>query len=60
MERCKGKNVNIKWDTDGDLETLRELPVDMKIPEGMDAETASDYLSEMTGYCHFGFSIEGE
>ena len=54
------KAVNIKWDTDGDLETLRELPVDMEIPEGMDAETASDYLSEMTGYCHFGFDMEGE
>lgn len=52
------KAVNIKWDTDGDKEALEELPTEMELPDGMDAEEASDYLSNQTGFCHFGFEIK--
>lgn len=60
------KAVNIKWDTDGDLE-LRDLPKEIEIPEYLiDEDTdideyeeeIADYISEVTGYCHFGFDLE--
>lgn len=50
--------VNIKWDTDDDSEELIDLPGEMDIPEGMtDVDAISDYLSDMTGFCHFGFEL---
>ena len=61
------KAVNIKWDTDGDLELLRDLPEEIEIPEYLiDEDTdideyeeeIADYISEVTGYCHFGFDLE--
>lgn len=61
------KAVNIKWDIDGDLELLRDLPKEIEIPEYLiDEDTdideyeeeISDYISEVTGYCHFGFDLE--
>lgn len=29
------KATNIKWDTDGNMEVLKELPTEMEIPEGI-------------------------
>ena len=61
------KAVNIKWDTDGDLELLQDLPKEIEIPEYLiDEDTdideyeeeLADYISEVTGYCHFGFDLE--
>lgn len=61
------KAVNIKWDTDGDLELLQDLPKEIEIPEYLiDEDTdideyeeeISDYISEVTGYCHCGFDLE--
>lgn len=61
------KAANIKWDTDGDLELLQDLPKEIEIPEYLiDEDTdideyeeeISDYISEVTGYCHFGFDLE--
>ncbi|OLA94859.1 MAG: hypothetical protein BHW64_01810 [Candidatus Melainabacteria bacterium LEY3_CP_29_8] len=61
------KAVNIKWDTDGDLELLQDLPKEIEIPEYLiDEDTdideyeeeIADYISEVTGYCHFGFDLE--
>ena len=61
------KAVNIKWDTDGDLELLRDLTKEIEIPEYLiDEDTdideyeeeIADYISEVTGYCHFGFDLE--
>lgn len=54
------KAINIKWDTDGDLDLLITLPTEIIIPdevakEGNDA--ISDYISDWTGYCHFGFDL---
>lgn len=60
------KAVNIKWDTDGDLELLQELPKEIEIPECLiDKDTdkdeyeeeISDYISDVTGFCHYGFEL---
>lgn len=52
------KAINIKWDTDGDMELLKDLPMKIEIPEGMtDEDEISDYLSNETGFCHFGFEL---
>jgi len=62
------KATNIQWDIDlEEGETYEEmklelgLPDEMELPEGMtDEEEISDYLSEVTGYCHEGFTLEHE
>lgn len=59
---------NITWDIDlEDGETYEDakkrlvLPDEMNIREGMtDEEEISDYLSDVTGFCHRGFSLEEE
>ena len=49
--------INIQWDVDCE-EDFNRLPQRIKIPEGMtDDDEISDYLSDMTGFCHRGFSI---
>lgn len=51
------KAVNIIWDVDNkkDLETL---PKEIEIPDGMeDDDEISDYLSNLTGFCHKGFDL---
>jgi len=52
------KAINIKWNTDGDMELLEQLPTEIEIPEGMmDEEEISDYLTDEIGFCHEGFEI---
>lgn len=52
------KAINIKWDTDGDMELLEQLPTKMEIPEGIiDEEEISDYLTDEIGFCHEGFDL---
>ena len=52
------KAINIKWDTDGDLELLQELPKEIEIPKDMtDEDEISDYISDVTGFCHYGFDL---
>lgn len=52
------KAINIKWDTDGNTEVLSQLPTEMEIPDDMiDEEEISDYLTDATGYCHYGFDL---
>lgn len=54
------KAVNILWDVD-DKEDLNFLPTEIEIPEGMvDDDDISDYLSDVTGFCHNGFSLDSE
>ena len=48
--------VDIEWDVD-DEESLENLPRKVKIPEGTDEEDVSDYLSDLTGYCHKGYVL---
>lgn len=53
--------TNIEWDTDGDKEVLKELPTEIEIPDWIDEDDYDEienYLSDVTGYCHFGFSLE--
>lgn len=51
------KATNILWDTDYDDDG--ELPTEIDIPEGItDEDEISDYLSEVTGYCHQGYVLE--
>lgn len=48
------KATNILWDVDNE-EELESLPKEVDIPvELTDEEEISDYLSELTGYCHCG------
>ena len=48
--------VDIEWDID-DEGSLENLPITVEIPEGMDEEDVSDYLSNLTGYCHKGYVL---
>ena len=53
------KATNTKWDTDGDMELLEELPTEIELPCGMtDEDEISDYISEQTGFCHDGFCLD--
>ena len=50
--------VNIEWDVDL-AEDLDSLPKEVQIPDGMtDTEEISDYLSNLTGFCHRGFGLK--
>lgn len=61
------KAVGIEWDvTDGaeDMtqeeinEILETLPTEIEIPNGMtDEDEISDYISNETGFCHYGFHL---
>lgn len=61
------KAVDIKWDVTDDgidesddeaCEILESLPTEMDIPEGMtDPDEISDWLSDETGFCHYGFHL---
>lgn len=52
------KATKILWDVDFE-EDLKSLPTEVEIPEGMeDEDEISDYLSDLTGFCHKGFCLE--
>ena len=52
--------INIQWDVDYE-EDLDGLPQRVILPEGMtDDDEISDYLSDLTGFCHYGFSLVEE
>lgn len=54
------KAYDILWDVDTPDEA-KDLPVEVEIPDGMvDEEEVSDYLSDLTGFCHKGFRLTGE
>lgn len=49
--------TNIKWNLEGYEETI--LPTEVEIPEEMtDDEGISNWLSDLTGFCHKGFELE--
>ena len=51
------KAINILWDTDGEEVNL---PNEIEIPDYVDKEDddeISDYLSDITGFCHLGFEL---
>ena len=56
------KAVNIIWDIDTeDMEMCTDnldLPSEIEIPDDLvDEEDISDYITELTGFCHCGFEI---
>lgn len=61
---AKYKVTDIKYDTDGetiDLPSTLEIEVDEARLEDENIEDIlSDEISNITGFCHFGFVIEGE
>lgn len=52
------KATNIKWDVDDENE-LEDLPTEIIIPSNIedDEEAISDYLSDVTGFCHKRFEL---
>jgi hypothetical protein len=58
------KAVNIKWDTDGDMELFNKLPQEIELPheltkeEDIDYEGIYDYISDVTGFCNYGYDLD--
>lgn len=56
------KAINIDWDIDQeDIENGVDLPTEIEIPADIDPDdddAISDYLSDVTGFCHNGFDLE--
>ena len=54
------KAINIEWDIDdfeGDLDELQMLPNEIDIPKDLTDDDISDYISEVTGFCHKGIEL---
>ncbi len=52
------KAINIQWDFD-DKKT--DYPTEIEIPDGMtDEDEISDYISDVSGFCHKGFDLDTE
>ncbi len=57
--------TNIQWDTDGDKELAKSLPKEICIDsvctiyDGTDEqeEDISNFITEQTGFCHFGYDV---
>lgn len=51
------KAINIDWDVDYE-EDRDFLPTEIEIPKGMvDDDEISDYITDVTGFCHYGFEL---
>lgn len=54
------KAINIQRDVD-DNNMLEYLPTEIEIPDDLeDEEEISDYISDVTGFCHMGFDLNIE
>lgn len=58
---------DIRWDTDGDMKLFKTLPQEIEIPEDVwedydngNDDAISDYVSDVTGFCHYGFEVRTE
>lgn len=59
VECPQRKAVNIQWDIDPEDDDGVELPNEITIPNDIeDGEAISDYISDVTGFCHKGFELE--
>lgn len=60
IERKKMVATNIIWDVDPDeTDVLEQLPKEIELPDNMaDPDEISDYITELTGFCHRGFSLK--
>lgn len=57
------KATNIQWDTDGRNPHTLGLPDEIELPEELtegeiDYDGIEDYLSNVTGFCHYGYELE--
>lgn len=50
------KATDIIWDVDS-KEVLEFLPTEIEIPAGMKEDEISDYLSNLTGFCHKAYFL---
>lgn len=49
---------NIEWDTDDINPEELDLPTEIEIPPNItDEDEISDYISDITGFCHYGFEL---
>lgn len=60
LAQCKKDSfmvaTNIEWDIDDQFEV--NLPTEINIPDDItDEEEISEYLSDVTGYCHKGYVL---
>ena len=57
----KDRLVEVCWDTsDGHWSPLPgdlDLPVIVSVPDNIEEDDISDYLSDKWGYCHFGWNF---
>lgn len=53
------KAYDIQWDADGDNEALASLPNEIEVPDSLKTiDEISDYITDRTGFCHFGFRVD--
>ncbi len=56
--------TNIKYDTDGDVSIAESLPKTLSITVNDEEEDVQEYISDeisnITGFCHMGFSTKPE
>ena len=50
------KAINIVWDIGDEI----VLQTEIDIPNGMEEDEISDYLSDVTGFCHKGYALSVE
>lgn len=54
------KAINIEWDVDNENQ-LEYLPTEIYVPDGItDEDEISDYISDVTGFCHNGFVLDND
>lgn len=52
------KATNIQWDIDEYGDEI-DLPSEIEIPDDLkNDDEISDYLSDLTGFCHKGYRLE--
>lgn len=57
--------INILWDTDGDKKLAKSLPKEICIDEVIDIfdgtdehhDIISEYITNKTGFCHYGYDV---
>lgn len=51
------KAIDIIWDVDYEKDKDL-LPTEIEIPDDIiDEDEISDYISDITGFCHYGFNL---
>lgn len=53
------KATNIEYDVENE-KVKNLLPKEIQIPDWVDEDGVGDYISDVTGFCHYGFVLEDE